>query len=206
MKKLIYFLLVILAGTGLRAVAGSTDQTVADLKNAFKGESTASAKYAAYAEQAKKEGYTEIATMFAATSKAEAMHAANHKKVIEKMGQSVDPVKPEFSVKSTKENLADASAGENEEMTKMYPGYIATAKAAGATDAAKSMRWAMETEKKHYIMYQNALTALNAGKEKSLPKIYWVCLKCGNTYDVAKPESTCSFCSTASSKFMKFGK
>jgi len=91
-------------------------------------------------------------------------------------------------------------------MTTMYPGFIATAKTENADAASKSFRWAMETEKKHQVMYQNALNALNGKKVATLSAVYWVCPKCGNTFDVAKPEVSCSFCSTSSLKFIKFGK
>ena len=191
---------------GQQSIAGGTDKTVENLKAAFKGESTASVKYAVYARQAKLEGYLQIATMFEATAKAEAIHAANHQTVLEKMGQKIEPISPEATAKPTKENLEDAIKGETYEMTTMYPGFIATAKAEDAPGALKSFRWAMDTEKKHQVMYQNALNALNAKKAETLPKVYWVCPKCGNTYDVAKPEASCSFCSTKSDKFIKFGK
>jgi rubrerythrin len=206
MKRTMLSGMILLILTGLMSFAGGADKTIENLKAAFKGESTASAKYAAYAEQARKEGFTQISFMFEATSKAESIHAVNHKTVIEKMGQKPDPVKPEFTVKTTKENLQDAIEGETYEMTKMYPDFIATAKTEDAAGAVKSFRWAMETEKKHQLMYQNALNALNAKKVESLSKVYWVCPKCGNTYDIPKPEASCSFCSTKSDKFIKFGK
>jgi rubrerythrin len=144
--------------------------------------------------------------MFSATSKAEAIHADNHRKVLEKMGQQVDIFVPQFVVKSTRENLQDALNGESYEVATMYPEFIAKAKEEGATDAVKSFRWAMDTEKKHGEMYKKALAALNTNTASDLPKIYWVCPKCGNTYDVIKPEAQCSFCGTGSSKYLKFDK
>jgi len=122
------------------------------------------------------------------------------------MGQKPDPVKPEFLVKTTRENLEDAIKGETYEMTTMYPGFISTAKAENASDATKSLRWAMDTEKKHQAMYRSALTALDGNQAHTLPKVYWVCPKCGNTYNEIKPEASCSFCSTSSSKFLRFDK
>ncbi len=144
--------------------------------------------------------------MFEATSKAEAIHALNHKAVMEKLQVKADPVMPHFTVKTTKENLEDAIQGENYEFTSMYPDFIKTAKDDNANDAIKSFRWAMETEKRHSLMYTNALTALNKNDLKSLPKVYWVCPKCGNTYDQAKPEDKCAFCYTSRDKFIKFDK
>ncbi|MCX6305154.1 MAG: ferritin-like domain-containing protein [Bacteroidetes bacterium] len=206
MKKMMLICLALIFGAGQQMIAGGADKTIENLKAAFKGESTASAKYAAYARQARQEGQIQIAAMFEATSRAEQIHAANHQTVLVQMGQKADPVKPEFTLKTTPENLQDAISGETYEMTTMYPGFIATAKAEDAAGAAKSFRWAMETEKKHQVMYQNALNALNNKKTDTLPKVYWVCPKCGNTYDVAAPEASCSFCSTKKEKFIKFGK
>ena len=206
MKNMILFCLLLIIGAGQHSIAGGADKTIANLQSAFKGESTASARYAAYAIKAREEHLVYIAVLFEATSKAEEIHAANHKSVLEKMGQKADPVKPAFEVKSTGENLEAAIKGETYEMTTMYPEFIATAKAEDAQAAVKSFRWAMDTEKKHQVMYQNALTALNAKKADTLPKVYWVCPKCGNTYDVLKPEASCAFCSTKSDKFIKFGK
>ncbi len=197
--------LVLTFSAGQLLIARGTDKTIENLKAAFKGESTASAKYAAFAIQAKKEGLSALGTMFEATSKAEQIHATNHQTVLEKMGQKADPIKPAFEVKSTKENLQDAISGETYELTTMYPGFIATAKDEDVAAASKSFRWALDTEKKHQVMYQNTLGALNA-KKNTFPKVYWVCPKCGNTYDVAKPEASCAFCSTKSDKFIRFGK
>jgi rubrerythrin len=204
MKKIILsaLSLVLLSGASM---AGN-EKTIANLKEAYKGESTASAKYAAYADQARKEGLTPIAILFTATSKAEAIHAANHKTVLEKLGQKVDPVKPEFTVKTTKENLEDAVKGESYEVTTMYVGFLETSKSEDVAMATKSFRWASDTEKKHIQMDQKALDALNAKKTASLPKVYWVCPKCGNTFDVPKPEKECPFCGTPNSKYLKFDK
>lgn len=205
MKKFTFLSLAFILVAGFQSFSGN-EKTIENLKAAFKGETTASAKYAAYADQARKEGLLNIAIMFTATSKAEAIHATNHKKVIEKMGQNPGVVKPEFKVKTTKENLQDAISGETYEMTTMYPGFIVTGKADNATEAVKSFRWAMDTEKKHQIMYQAAVEAINTDKVGTLSKIYWVCPKCGNTYNETKPEASCAFCSTKSEKYIKFAK
>ena len=187
------------------SMAGN-EKTIANLKEAYKGESTASAKYAAYADQAKKEGLTPIAILFSAASKAEAIHANNHKSVLEKLGQKVNPVKPAFTTKTTKENLEDAIKGESYEVTTMYAGFLETAKSEDVASATKSFRWANDTEKKHLKMYQKALEALNAKKTSTLPMVYWVCPKCGNTFDGANPEKECGFCGTPSSKYIKINK
>jgi rubrerythrin len=203
MKKLVLFIATCFV---VFTAFSENAKTITNLKEAFKGESTASAKYAAYAIQAKKENLSQIAVLFEATSKAEAIHASNHKAVLEKLGQKPETVKPDFQVKTTKENLEDALKGENYEIATMYPGFLATSKAENVAPATKSFGWAMDTEKKHLSMYTRALEALNAKKTASLPTLYWVCPKCGNTFDEAKPEPSCPFCSTGRDKYIKFGK
>ena len=180
-------------------------KSIEDLKAAYNGESTASAKYAKFAEAAKKEKLNNIATLFLATSRAEAVHAANHKKVLIKLGETVgDPVIGKFEVKTTAENLADASKGETYEITTMYPDFIKSADAEKANGAKKSFTWALDTEKKHNEFYQKALQALKAGSEKSFPGEWYVCPVCGNTYDVKTMKEACDFCMTPRDKFEVF--
>lgn len=195
---LIFSLLI--AGCGQKPV-----KSIENLKYAFNGESTASAKYAAFAEKAKAEGFDTVAVMFIATSKAEAIHAANHKKVLEKLGVKIEgPELGKFDVLTTKENIADALKGETGEIESMYPGFIESANMEKATDAIKSFTWAIDTEKKHQSFYQKALDALNAGGENSLPAKWFVCPICGNTFDGGNVSMTCDFCMTPQEKFFAF--
>lgn len=110
-------------GTSSNAKSKTTD----NLQAAFKGETTASAKYAAYSKKAEQEGQHEIALLFKAASIAENIHANNHKAVLQESNNSVPVIKPEYSVKSTKENLEDAIKGETYEVTTMYPDFLTTA-------------------------------------------------------------------------------
>jgi rubrerythrin len=180
-------------------------KTIENLKAAYNGESTASAKYAAFAEKAKAEGLDTVAVMFLATSKAESVHAENHKKVLEKLGEKVEgPQIGSFEVLSTAENIADAKKGETYEIDTMYPGFIASAEEEKCSDAVKSFTWAIDTEKKHQAFYGTALNALNSGGEKTLPAGWYVCPVCGNTYEVATVAAECDFCMTPKAKFYTF--
>jgi rubrerythrin len=180
-------------------------KTIENLKYAFNGESTASAKYAAFAEKAKTEGFDTVAVMFMATSKAEAIHADNHKKVLEKLGEKITgPELGTFNVLTTQENISDAIKGETGEIESMYPGFIATAGTEKCPDAVKSFTWAIDTEKKHQAFYNTALAALNGGGEKSLPAKWFVCPVCGNTYDGNTVTEACDFCMTPQDKFFVF--
>jgi rubrerythrin len=191
---------LLIAGCGQKPV-----KSIENLKYAFNGESTASAKYAAFAEKARAEGFDTVAVMFMATSKAEAIHAANHKKVLEKLGEKIEgPELGKFEVLTTKENIADAIKGETGEIESMYPGFIEAANKEKAADAVKSFTWAIDTEKKHQAFYQKALDALNAGGEITLPAKWFVCPTCGNTFDGGNVSTTCDFCMTPQDKFIAF--
>ncbi|MCE5178013.1 MAG: hypothetical protein LLF81_02560 [Porphyromonadaceae bacterium] len=203
MKKYLYFMLSLGAVFMLVSCAQKPVKTIADLKEGIKGETTASAKYAAFAQKAREEGNDTIATFFDAASKAETIHAANHTKVLEKLGEKMEAFTPEFEVKTTAENLQAAIDGETYEETVMYPGFIKDAEAEKVPDAIKSFTWAMDTEKKHEAFYKNALAALETGNESTLPAGYEVCPVCGNTYAEGNVDETCAFCQTLRDKFEK---
>src|SRR5664279_2946604 len=136
MKKLIAFIPafffmagIIAQGTpGATGTTGTTDKTISNLKAEFQIESASVAKFAAFAEKAKAEGYPQIATLFTATSQSEAIHAKHAQSALEKLGVDMEIMKPEFTVKSTKDNLQDAINEETAKATNTYPGYITTAK------------------------------------------------------------------------------
>jgi rubrerythrin len=205
MKTVTRLMLFVLAIGLTFGCATKPVKTIENLKAAYNGESTASAKYAAFAEKAKAEGLDTVAVMFLATSKAEAIHAANHLKVLEKLGEKVaGPEIGSFTVLTTAENLSDAIKGETYELETMYPGFITTAGTEKSSDAVKSFTWALDTEKKHQIFYQAALTALNGGGEKTLPDKWFVCPVCGNTYDAGSVTAKCDFCMTPKEKYLAF--
>jgi len=205
MKTFMKFLLLIIAIGLLTGCNAKPVKTIENLKAAYDGESTASVKYASFAERAKAEGFDTVAIMFLATSKAEAIHAANHLKVLEKLGEKIDrPKMGSITVLTTKENLADAIKGETYELETMYPGFIADAGKEKCAEAIKSFTWALDTEKKHQAFYKTALAALNSGGEKSLPAKWFVCPVCGNTYDIGSLTAKCDFCMTPKEKFIEF--
>jgi rubrerythrin len=172
----------------VNAGSPSADLTINNLKDALTGETTASAKYLAYSKKAKEEGYNKIALLFEAASKAEGIHANNHRAVLEQLNVEVGKIEPKFEVKSTKENLEDAIKGESYEIATMYPGFIKTAQDGNVNLALISFNYAYQTEKKHKAMYQNALEKLNSSKENTLSSLYMVCTTCGNTYDGEAPK------------------
>jgi rubrerythrin len=181
--------------------AGTAATTIANIKAAIKGETTASAKYAAYSKKAKEEGYNKVALLFEAASKAESVHAGNHLAVLSQLGEKMDNFEPEYEVKSTMENLQDAINGESYEVATMYPEFLKAAQNDNVNLALISFNYAYQTEKKHAALYKNALAQLQSGNESSLASKYFVCSTCGNTYENEAP-ARCGISMTPRERFV----
>lgn len=184
------------------AIIDPDAKTIANMQAAFKGETNATARYAAFSKKAAAEGYNEIAMLFKAASMAENVHAVNHKAVLEEMGVTVIPVIPDVTVNSTKENLEFSIKGEAYEVAEMYPTFLKEANAADNQLALISLNYAYKTEKKHKVYYEKALAALNSNTVNTLPAVYYICPTCGNTYETTAPKR-CGISMTGGEKFIK---
>ena len=156
------------------------------LKEAFAGESQANRKYLAFADKAKKEGYPQVAKLFAAAAEAETVHAHNHLKVLKGIG-------------STKDNLQQAISGETHEFKSMYPEMLEAARSEGNKEAERTFQYAFEVEKVHAQLYQKLLDNLETTQE-DYP--YFVCPVCGFTAEKDAP-GACPVCGTKGSMFKK---
>jgi len=161
-------------------------KTEQSLKEAFAGESQANRKYLAFAAKADQEGYPQVARLFRAAAEAETVHAHNHLRVLN-------------GIKSTKENLQEAIAGETHEFKTMYPQMIEGAKAEGQKAAERSFNFANQVEKVHANLYEGLLNNLGKSQE-SYP--YYVCPVCGYTAE-KEPPGNCPVCGTKGEMFRK---
>lgn len=161
--------------------------TTENLQAAFAGESQANRKYLAFAKKADADGFPMIAKLFRAAAAAETVHAHNHLRAL-------------GGVKTTRENLQAAIAGESYEFQTMYPEFIAEAKQAGEKAALRSFDLANDVEKIHHELYSGALGELEAGKDLAAQKI-WVCDICGNTHIGPEPPDTCPVCQSSKQHF-----
>ena len=156
------------------------------LKEAFAGESQANRKYLAFAAKADAEGFPRAAKLFRAAAEAETVHAHAHLRALK-------------GIRSTKENLQEAVAGEIHEFKSMYPAMIETAKAEGHKEAQRSFQFANEVEKIHAGLYQQMLDTLDSTQESYS---YYVCPVCGYTVEKEAPE-TCPVCGAKGKVFKK---
>ncbi len=102
-------------------------------------------------------------------------------------------------IRSTKENLQEAIAGETHEFKSMYPAMIEAAKTEGHKEAERSFNFANEVEKIHAALYQKALDHLDGSQETYS---YYVCPVCGYTVENEAPE-TCPVCGAKGKMFKK---
>jgi rubrerythrin len=156
-----------------------------NLQEAFAGESQANRKYLAFAKQAEKEGYPQVAKLFRAAAAAETVHAHSH---LKQLG----------GIKSTKENLETAVSGEAFEFKEMYPQMIKDAEAEGNKGALRSFNFANEVEKVHHDLYKKALDTLGKNEETD----YYVCDICGYTAEGSAPDE-CPVCKAKKNAFKK---
>jgi rubrerythrin len=159
-------------------------KTLKDLRQALQGETTASYKYSLYAKRAEVDGYPEVAKMFRAISKSEAVHRENHKGAIRDLGGQVPDLKPQdVTVRSTRQNLEEPIEAEKSEKELSYPQFIRDAKSEGAQVAAKSFTYARDAEAQHEKLFEKALETLG----KNPPSVqYFVHRKTGETLAVAE--------------------
>lgn len=160
-----------------------------NLKAAFAGESQAHMKYLAFAAKAEKEGKLNIARLFQAIAYAEQVHAINHLKELDGIGDTVA-------------NLEAAIGGETFEVEEMYAAYLAVAEDQGEKGAKRSMTYALEAEKIHADMFSDAKKTAEASEDIDIGEVH-ICPVCGFTH-IGEPPDRCPVCNVKSEKFKVF--
>jgi rubrerythrin len=158
-----------------------------NLKEAFAGESQANRKYLAFAKKAEQEGFENVARLFRTAAEAETIHAHGH---LSAMG----------GVGSTADNLQAAIDGETYEYTAMYPPMLEKAKDDGHR-AKRMFGLAMQAEEVHAGIYQQALTAIQQGKDFEESEFY-LCPVCGHI-EIGEAPEACPICSAPGAKFLQ---
>jgi rubrerythrin len=191
--------LMCLGLTVSRAADEAGKATLGNLQAAYNGESNAKAKYDAFAVKADEDGYKSVAALFRAASLSESIHAKKHAAVIKKAGAEPAATIGKPDVKSTKENLEAALAGESMEKETMYPAFVKQAEADKNAQAVRSFKGAMAAEVEHAKLYKQALAELEAWKP--VGKEFMVCSVCGYTLLADPALVKCPVCSVPKDKF-----
>lgn len=165
-------------------------KTEENLKAAFAGESEARNKYDYFASKAKKDGYEQIAAIFAETALNEKEHAKMWYKELN------------GGVFDTPANLAAAADGENYEWTDMYVGFAKTAREEGFEELARKFEAVAEIEKHHEERYRKLLSNIEDKKVFSRDgEMIWVCRNCGHIVIGKEAPEVCPVCAHPQSYF-----
>lgn len=170
-------------------------QTEKNLLTAFAGESQARNRYTYFASQARKDGYQQIAAIFAETANQEKEHAEREFKFLTGGEAEITASFPAGVIGSTLENLRAAAAGEHYENTQMYPEFADVAEKEGFTEIAEVFRNIAIAEKRHEDRYVALAKNITDGVvfKRSKP-VRWVCRNCGYVHEGTEPPDTCPAC------------
>lgn len=159
-------------------------KTEQNLMTAFAGESQARNKYDYYSSKAKKDGYVQIANVFAETAANEKEHAKIWFKLLHG-----------GKVPGTLDNLKDAAAGENYEWTDMYATFAKEAREEGFDKIADLFDGVGAIEKHHEERYLTLLEKVETGTvfTKENEEV-WVCTNCGHIAVGSVAPEVCPVC------------
>ncbi|ACL70656.1 Rubrerythrin [Halothermothrix orenii H 168] len=181
------------------------DMTAQNLRSAFGGESQAYQRYIVWGNKAEDEGFPGVALLFRAIAYAEQVHAGNHFKALENIkGGHLVASGGEFGLGKTTENLEGAIAGERFEVEQMYPAYKLVAKDQGEKEAIRSFNYALEAEKIHAKLYEEARESVEQGQDYQVESVS-ICSICGYTETDGMPDK-CPICGAPRDKFKEFTK
>jgi len=170
-------------------------KTEKNLLTAFAGESQARNRYTYFASQARKEGFIQIADIFAETADQEKEHAKRYFRFLQGGEASIQWTFPAGVIGTTAENLKAAAGGEHYEWTEMYPGFADTAEEEGFEAIAKAFRAISVAEKQHEKRYLGLLANVEAGTvfKKDKP-VVWRCRNCGYLHEGPEAPDSCPAC------------
>ncbi len=159
-------------------------KTEQNLMEAFAGESQARNKYTYFESQARKEGYEQIADIFAETASNEKEHAKLWFKALNG-----------GKVPSTLENLLAAAAGEHGEWVDMYVRMANDAEKEGFMQLAYQFKAVADIEKRHEERYKRIAELVKEGKVfKKSDKQMWICRNCGHVHVGKVAPEVCPVC------------
>lgn len=177
-------------------------KTERNILTAFAGESQARNRYDYYASVAKKEGYVQIADIFAETANQEKEHAKRLFKFLEGGEVEISAAFPAGVIGNTAENLKAAAAGENYEWTDMYPAFAKVAREEGFNEIADVFEAIAIAEKQHEKRYKELLANVEAGKVfKKDQVVTWRCRNCGYLHVGQEAPEKCPACAHPQAHF-----
>ncbi len=178
----------------MAALKGS--QTEKNILTAFAGEAAARNRYTYWASKAKKDGYVQIADIFAETADQEKEHAKRLFKFLEGGDVEVNIALPAGVIGETLDNLKHAAEGEEHEWQHMYPEYAEIARQEGFDAVATAMDSIAVAEKFHGERYRQLAANIEKGVvfKRDSEQTVWRCRNCGYLHVGREAPQSCSAC------------
>ena len=177
-------------------------QTEKNLLVSFAGESQARNRYTYFAGQARKDGFIQIADIFAETADQEKEHAKRFFSFLEGGEVKVEWPFPAGVIGSTAENLRAATGGEHEEWSAMYPGFAKTARREGFETIAALFEAVSVAERQHEKRYLGLLANVEARTVFKKPnRVVWRCRNCGYLHEGTEAPDCCPACAHPQAHF-----
>lgn len=177
-------------------------RTEQNLLASFAGESQARMRYTYFASVAVKEGYEQIAAVFAETADQEKEHAKRFFKFLEGGKVEITASYPAGVIGTTKENLTEAAAGEYEEWHDLYPKFADIAQEEGFPAIAAVFRSIAKVEAEHERRYRILLNRVQQERvfERD-EEIEWQCRNCGYLHTGKEAPDMCPACAHTQAYF-----
>jgi rubrerythrin len=178
------------------------ETTIRNLVAAYQGEMNTRARYRSFAVRADEDGYYGIGSLFRAAARAEEIHASNQARVIRQLGGEAMAVIELENVGSTLDNLKTALAGEENEISSIYPAFIEEATTHINATAVRSFVWALEAERTHAGLYSDAIRLVGNERVDSWigeARDFYVCPVCASTTEHNNSDN-CSICNYPSER------
>lgn len=177
-------------------------QTEKNLLTSFAGESQARMRYTYFASVAKKEGYEQIAAIFAETADQEKEHAERMFKFLEGGKLEITARYPAGVIGTTVQNLKAAASGEHEEWATDYPYFAGVAEQEGFHAIALMYRNIIEAEKAHEAQYLALMKNVEQGTVfRKEEETTWQCRNCGYVHTGKEAPEKCPACLHAQAYF-----
>ena len=170
-------------------------RTEKNLMVSFAGESQARMRYTYFASVAKKEGYEQMAAIFAETADQEKEHAKRMFKWLEGGMVEITASYPAGVIGNTLQNLQAAADGEHEEWSLDYPKFADIADEEGFPEIAVMYRNIAVAEKGHEERYRALAANIENGEVfKKKQPVLWQCRNCGFLFEGEAAPELCPAC------------
>jgi Rubrerythrin len=188
----------------------SSQDTIRALQSVLSNEVASRAKYLAYSDKARAEGYPRLAYFARAMGSSEAVHARNIERALSDLGAEPDLSTSSVEVSDTRSNLVVALKEEIDAIDRAYPDAIKRMKADSSEPAAEAVSLILAAERQHrdliskLLVGSEAFFGLVVKAFEDTPREYYVCQVCGDmVQDQELPKERCPVCSSPVSSFQK---